>query len=283
MEVKILNNRLIAFLDVLGFTAFLKKESLENVHMKYSEFIDEAKTRTFFQAEGDNTGRSNFEYAEFISDSIILVSNPIDDVFNVNSFVAAVSFLFEMGFISNLPLRGAIGKGDFLIDIKRKIFISKEFANVVHFEGQQEWSGCVILDSAEDIVIESIFGEIDKERLKTDQMGNNLVINYDVPLKEKKSINLFVVNFLIFLTKEQIFSGIDYLINPKKENNKRFFEFLNTLPFEFQMLPQEFHPAVKTLMTKTRSGMRISFLDSNGNPCQPGVKEIQWMAVGRWK
>ena len=283
MEFTVLNDRLIAFLDVLGFTAFLHNESLEKIHDIYSQFIDEAKTRTFFKSGGDNTGRTNFEYAEFASDSIILVSNPINNVYNVNNFISAVSFLFEMGFVSKLPLRGAIDKGDFLIDHKRKIFLSKEFANIVHFEGLQEWSGCTVLQGAEEIVLESVFGKANRDEIVSSQIGNNLVINYDVPLKKDKTTNLFIINFLLFLTKDQIVSGIDHLISPKKENNQKLFEVMNSMPFEFQMLPKEYFPAVKALMTKTRSGMRTTFLDSHNNPCQPGVSEIQWVAVGRWK
>jgi len=283
MDVKILENRLIAFLDVLGFTAFLQNESLIKVHEKYSEFIDIAKNTVFFKTEGDNTGRTNFEYAQFVSDSIILVSNPIDDVYNINNFIAAVSFLLEIGFTSKLPLRGAITKGNFLIDNIRDIFISKEFAELVHFEGSQEWSGCAILKSAEEIIIESIFGKIDKNMLMQKQIGNNLVLSYNVPLKNGSSETLFIINYLVFMTKDKIIEGIDHLIEPKKSNNKKYFEYLNSLPFEYQSLQPEFLPAVTLLMVKTRSGFRVAFLDDQGNPCKPGVDKIMWEAHGRWR
>jgi len=283
METRVLKDRLIGFLDVLGFTAFLQRETLENVHKEYSSFIDAAKTRTFFKAQGDNSGRTNFEFAEFVSDSIVLVSNPIDDVYNVNNFVGAISYLLEMGFIANLPLRGAITRGDFLVDSVRNIFISKEYADLVHFEAAQEWSGCAVLGLAEDTIIDAIFGRVDKSILKEKQIGNNLVLSFKVPLKEKKSIELFVVNFLIFMTKEQILAGLNHLIEPKKKNNTNFFEFLNSLAFEYQSLPPQFLPAIRTMMVKTRSGVRVAFLDEDGNPCKPGVDEIHWEAYGRWR
>ena len=139
-----LENRLIAFLDVLGFSARLEREKIESLHQQYSAFIDEAKNATFFIAQGDNTGRKNFEFSQFLFDSIVLVSCPVDDIYNVNNFVSAVSLLLELGFQNKLPLRGAISQGNFLYDQERNIFLSERFPELVKFELKQEWAGCSI-------------------------------------------------------------------------------------------------------------------------------------------
>ena len=181
---KILENRLIAFLDILGFSELLKRKSLEFVHSKYSRFIDNAKTMVFYATQGDNTGRTNFEYAEFLFDSIILVSNPISDVYNVNNFIGGVNYLMETGFIDKLPLRGVITKGNFLLDNERNIFLSNDFSRAVKFEGKQEWTGCIVLEEAEETIISSVFGEKAIETLKTEiQLRNNPVHYYPVPFK----------------------------------------------------------------------------------------------------
>lgn len=181
---KILENRLIAFLDILGFSELLKRKSLEFVHSKYSRFIDNAKTMVFYSTQGDNTGRTNFEYAEFLFDSIILVSNPISDVYNVNNFIGGVNYLMETGFIDKLPLRGVITKGNFLLDNERNIFLSNDFSRAVKFEGKQEWTGCIVLEEAEETIISSVFGEKAIETLKTEiQLRNNPVHYYPVPFK----------------------------------------------------------------------------------------------------
>ena len=65
--------------------------------------------------------------------------------------------------------------------------------------------------------MESIFGKnVTKDYIKGNQIGNYPVITYNIPLKENKTIELFVINFMVFLSKDQIIKGINYLIEPKK-------------------------------------------------------------------
>ena len=94
---------------------------------------------------------------------------------------------------------------------------------------------------------------------------------------------MFAINFLFFLSEKQIVNGIDYLVEPKKSSMKKYFNFLLNTPVEMQTLSQEFLPATNVKVMKTRSGMRTSFLDKDGNLCKPGVEQFQWVAVGRWK
>lgn len=237
--MQVVKNRLIAFLDVLGFSDLLESQPLEAVHAKYSVFIDQAKTMTFYQTVGDNTGRTNFAFAQFLSDSLVVVSNDTDDVYNVNSFIAAVHFLLEIGFINRLPLRGGIGQGDFLIDEERSIFLSPRLPDLVKMEGSQEWTGCVILESCETLILESLFGKCQRQDFRGLQMRNSQVHLYDVPLKTGQR-KMFAINFLFFLTKKQIDEGVDYLIEPKKGNTERYLEFLIGIPIETQRLTEDF-------------------------------------------
>lgn len=280
--MKIAENRLIAYLDVLGFSNLLATENLVDVHAKYSSFIDQAKTMTFYQTVGDNTGRTNFEFAQFWSDSIVVVSNDVTDVYNVNSFIAAVHFLLEIGFTSNLPLRGAIGQADFLIDEERDIYLSKRLPELVRLEACQEWTGCVILESCEQTILESLFGKCTKEDFSRNQLRNNQIHLYEIPLKSG-SRKMFAINFLFFLSLEQIKKGIDHLIEPKKKNMERYLDFLINIPIEIQRLTEEFLPATEVKIMKTRSGIRATFLDKDGNICKPGIDKFQWVAVGKWR
>lgn len=286
LNTKLLKDRLICFLDILGFSNFLKNSTLNQVHEKYSNFIDIAKKKTFYSTEGDNIGRTNFEYCEFVSDSIILVSNKINDIYNVNNFIGAINYLLETGFISNLPLRGAISRGDFLVDNERNIFLSKELAEVVKFESIQEFAGCSILSNAESIIIESIFGEnmIEKLKIKGNEMviRNNVVHYYSVQLKENKSIDLFVLNYLFFLTENQISNGIDYFIEPKKGNVESYFQYILNMPMEYQKLDDTFLPATRLKIMKTRSGMKMQFYNDNGIPQNLENKKIEFRMEGRW-
>lgn len=277
-----LENRLIAFLDVLGFSRLLTSIPIEEVYRKYSAYIDEAKTKTFYESTGDKTGRTNFAFARFMSDSLVVVSNDISDVYNVNNFIAAISYLLEIGFTSNLPLRGAIGKGSFINDEERNIYLSERLPELVRLEGSQEWSGCVIVKSAEETVLESLLGVKNRNDFEKLRLRNLPIHLYDIPLKEGEK-SLLALNYLFFMTQKQIEDGITYLIEPKKTNMIKYFNFLKSLPVEIQQLPTEFFPAKELKMMKTRSGIRIIFMDDTGNPCTPGVKELHWVAVGRWK
>jgi hypothetical protein len=140
-----------------------------------------AQTATFYGSQGDNTGRTNFEYAQFLYDSIVVVSHPVDDVFNVNHFVGAVALLLELGFGSGLPLRGAVGLGSFLLDQERGIFLSECFPDLVRMEKRQEWAGCVVLSDAEQLVWNAILGVGELPGPGTDQKRNQLVHMYGVP------------------------------------------------------------------------------------------------------
>jgi hypothetical protein len=278
-----LENRLVAFLDVLGFSARLKKEDIRSLHAQYSSYMDEAKNATFYSAQGDNTGRKNFEFSQFLFDSIVLVSCPVDDVYNVNNFVSAVALLLELGFKNNLPLRGAISQGDFLCDQERNIFLSDRFPELAKFELKQEWAGCTILRHAEQTILDAAFGLRSLNELPQQQPRNQIVHRYKIPLKDEEVFEGLALNFLFFLSEAEILAGIDYLIAGKNERNKEYFEFLKSLPIQLQELSPEFHPAVYCTFITTRSGMRAKFIDSEGNRCEPGVKELTWVAVGRWK
>lgn len=277
-----LENRLIAFLDVLGFSARLEREKIESLHQQYSGFIDEAKNATFFTAQGDNTGRKNFDFSQFLFDSIVLVSCPIEDVYNVNNFVGAVSLLLELGFKNKLPLRGAISQGDFLYDQERNIFLSERFPELAKFELKQEWAGCSVLRHAEQTIANSAIGISDISQIPAEQTRNQLFHRYSVPLKNGELFDGLVLNYLFFLSEGEILGGIDYLIPGKKEHNVQYFEFLKSLPLQVQELEQAFLPAVYCAAITTRSGLRIKFADVDGNPCAPGISEFTWTAVGRW-
>ncbi|GIZ13339.1 hypothetical protein [Pseudomonas sp. NCCP-436] len=275
-----LENRLIAFLDVLGFSARLESEEIESLHKQYSSFIDEAKNATFFAAQGDNTGRKNFDFSQFLFDSIVLVSCPIDDVYNVNNFISAVSLLLELGFKNKLPLRGAISQGNFLHDEERNIFLSERFPELAKFELRQEWAGCTVLRHAEETIAKSALGISNISAIPTEQTRNQLFHRYKAPLKNGETFDSIVLNYMFFLSEEEILEGIEYLIPGKKEHNIAYFEFLKSLPLPLQKLQPEFFPAEYFTYIATRSGMRAKFINSEGKPCVPGVKEITWMAIG---
>ncbi|AVH34030.1 hypothetical protein AL475_19265 [Vibrio fluvialis] len=261
-----LDNRLIAFLDVLGFSARLERENISHLHEQYSRFIDDAKNATFFAAQGDNSGRKNFGFSQFLFDSIVLVSEPIDDPFNVNNFVSAVSFLMELGFRNKLPLRGAISQGDFVYDESRNIFLSNRFPELAKFELRQEWAGCSVLPHAEKTVIEAAWGASEPQA----PTRNQLFHRYPVPVKGSERVNLLVLNFLHFMEPYEIQEGLGYLISPKQLHNRAHFMYLESLPEQRQRLEPAMYPALFMSYIPTRTGFRMKFTDCFGEAAEPG-------------
>ena len=95
------NDRLICFLDVLGYSAMVEQIGIEAVYKKYSQFIDIAKNKVFFGTPDDYEGPSNnFEISEIFSDSIILVSYGLENVASVNNFIGSIHLFLELGLAS---------------------------------------------------------------------------------------------------------------------------------------------------------------------------------------
>ena len=275
-------NRLICFLDVLGFKALMQEKGIDAIYELYVSFIDETKNKTFYGTEGDNTGRTNFKISEIVSDSMLFISHEINDIYNINNFIGAISHIMELGLIHNFPLRGAISFGDIIYDIQRKIFLSNEYNQITEYEPKMEMPQCVIFDEAKEVILEGIFGR--KVLLKgINPKGNLPIIKYSIPLKEKKVDYKWCINYTFFLTRKQIQTASNYLISPKKEHFIKYINFVNKIPYELQVVDKEFSPAKYMKTMTTRSGMRMVFLDENMNGCVPNIKEFTWIAVGRWK
>lgn len=125
-----LENRLIAMLDVLGFSSRIQNpESLKRTTEQYAGLIAEAKEHMFSPAGmpgSPNPPSSNFEYGQFVFDTLVLVSHPLN-VHSVAQFVLTTGLLMEKFFEAGYPLRGAIGRGDFCMDDATQIFLSDAF------------------------------------------------------------------------------------------------------------------------------------------------------------
>ena len=111
-------NRLIAFFDVLGFTKLLETKDINELYKLYKKFIQEIKSEVFQPQEtmegSQETKVINFEKSIVFSDSIILISKEINDIKHINNFILSCISLMEKSTSNDFPLRGSIGKGDFI-------------------------------------------------------------------------------------------------------------------------------------------------------------------------
>ena len=78
-NIKVLENRLIAFLDVLGFRERMRRETPEKFIEIYGQFISEANEQVFTGGvPPDSQERQrNFATTKVVFDSIVLVSHQI--------------------------------------------------------------------------------------------------------------------------------------------------------------------------------------------------------------
>jgi hypothetical protein len=140
----IAKNRLIGFFDILGFSARLEKDELPALHSLFLTILQNAQDKIFSPVsttpDGTKFQEKNFFYTKILSDSIVLISHPINKK-NVNKFILAVVQLLEAFFLAQFPLRGAITVDDILVDEENEILLGKKFPYLVKSEKKWDWSG----------------------------------------------------------------------------------------------------------------------------------------------
>ena len=286
--MEIFTNRLIAFFDILGFSERLRSMDLTTLHSLYSELIDQVSKSVFNQEVLNQPGvatKSNFSKAQFLFDSIVLVSKDISGEnynSNVNDFIFACSSLMEQSFERALPLRGVIGLGDYLDDRERNIFLAREFADMVHLEKQQEWSGCIFTPSAIQHILPVFFLQ---PELKTHYQHKAMILtDYDVPFKAlfASSDKFWCLNWVYFLNPSGRRNGLDFLVGDKKANTSTFIDYILGLPDADRSVPETYLPVTHVLAQGTIGGVRIKFVNAEGEPAEPpkGVNVNMSLKVG---
>jgi len=305
------NNRLICFLDVLGYSAMIENHGIEYVYERYSKFIDEAKNKAFYgKSIHEDQEKEIFIISDIVSDSMLFVSNDISDAFSVNNFIGAIHNILELGLEHNFLFRGAITIGDIIYDEERSIFLSKEFNSLAKFEPKMEMPTCVIFDKAKDIVTESLYGiSIMKDGIIPSR--DLPIIKYDIPLKKDsknniKSKNMWCLNYTFFASNDTLQNVKDFLIGDKKNNFIKYLEDLQDIPYQLIELNDKFLPMKYLQIMKSRSGIRVAFLskemsilrssdhfqfpstfialpDSIEINYNSNTQKFSYRAIGRWK
>ena len=127
MGVTGLTNRLVAFFDILGFSDRLEAMGIDEMHELYAGMIKHAQDKTFNPPTRPGSREPinvNFAVHKFVSDSIILVSEPLTENKFTTTFIGGAIHLMENFFTANLPLRGSIGFGDVLLDDEHDLMLS---------------------------------------------------------------------------------------------------------------------------------------------------------------
>lgn len=272
-----LENRLIAMLDILGFgNQISDKNELKIITVKYAQLINEAKTKIFSPKTMPGSriaSENNFDVGEFVFDTVVLVSHPVDTK-SVCKFIFSTIHLMELFFKNKLPLRGSIGVGEYCTDSNNTVFLSNAFKRLSEWEKNQQWTGCILLQEAEDIIISNLLGSIPSDNFKSTPMHKLMI-----PL-QKEDQKGWCLNWSYMLPNNILNKGLRYLEgDPEKiKNTKKYLKEIGSMKDDHQLLPKEFLPARTMKTMKSRSSMRVLFEDGQGNAVEPGCKQWQLIA-----
>lgn len=272
-----LSNRLIAFFDVLGFSQRLRTMPAEVLHREYAALIDEVAHTVFrdrrrvLHADGTNGDAvvDNFAKAQFLFDSLILVSHDASQVQHVSDFVLACVLLMEKCFAAQYPLRGAIGRGDVVEDEDRNIFLSRVFPDLVQAEKVQSWTGCYVLSNCESFVLEALFGSSYATGSRKPEARFPLV-PFEVPARvnspDATPGTQWCLNWPYLMGSSNLANGLAFLDAAKRPGTEKFIDHVFALPDQSQVLAPEYAPARIARVLVTRSGFRPAILNEFGDP-----------------
>lgn len=268
-----LENRMIAMLDVLGLSNQIKnkKELLSTVET-YKKLILEAQKAVFRTDTLEGSLDSeviNFEVGEFVFDTVVLVSPPVN-VHAACKFILAAVRLMELFAKHEMPLRGAIGIGDYCTDEDTTVFLSNIFKQLSNEEKNQQWSGCVLTPESEDEVLSLVVGSYSGKPKKSD-----IFHKLQVPSKSEDKIVRWCLNWIYQIEPSHMESVLNYMEDDKSklEGTKAYIELVNSLPDDAQDLQEKFLPAVRLKTIKTRASMNLRFENQNGCAVYPGCDE----------
>lgn len=158
MKRSIDNNSFVLFLDILGFKDFILNNDKKLIEQKIKvEFMDtiNAGLSLMYRKEGkltltQNNGLVDFEQSKFniyiMSDSIIIWTNDTEKETFDDLCKFATNHLFCM-FISGIPLRGGIAKGEVIVvekslnGIKQTSIVGSGIVKAYEVESIQNWMG----------------------------------------------------------------------------------------------------------------------------------------------
>ena len=225
-------NGFVLYLDILGFSQLVElhpSSELSSIVQKmfcdFNRAID--KSRTFEDSQGVCKIKLDCLHCHLVSDSIVIWTE--NNTFNnFRHLMNSAQYLMISGFKSGLPLRGAIGFGDFVVNnpIKetqdtKDVFFPDEalygeaYCEAYYLESKLEWSGCVLSQNAWNRVCECWSQpETNDSNPHSYFYRYPHLIWYPVPTKMGK-IYAIAINWNSLLAWKNVPQEIDMIINEK--------------------------------------------------------------------
>lgn len=191
-EMEILYKRpYLAFLDILGFSTLVRKNShsaLENLYDKIFTETVQKVDQMMKNIRESRTAKQGEDYHDSkikiinISDSIVMWTDHghPSALFEI---VFATATLMGISLIQGLPLRGCITQQEFSVKEKENVtsIIGRGLVHAYNTEKIQAWSGCVV---DEDII--RYFRSIEKVIRQWERPApierDHMVYEYDIPI-----------------------------------------------------------------------------------------------------
>lgn len=211
----IMKKKFICFLDILGFKDLVyknKQSDLINIFKQFNfAFVLSLSDTIKETIELENKiVIPNFENIKtsslIVSDSIIIWTED-DSIYSLVDLIKKVGAVLKHSFYIGLPLRGAITHGDFYYEKTMlptdttnefQMLVGKSLVIAYESEKKQEWAGCILDVSCNDILESKLLNE-QKNAMQTllEYLTiKNYLIEYHVAVKKEGKNNLQTVNWV---------------------------------------------------------------------------------------
>lgn len=219
--------RFIAFLDILGFTERVLRDTPEKIHDMMKSFSlpikvlrNEYKKKRVFS--------NSIIRPVMFSDSVLLISR--DNTFvSAKNLIIAVQMVLTNALLSGIPIKGAIAFGSFTADFPKSIYFGKPLIDAYRLQDELELYGVILHHTAE-----SRF----KEKNYINKLENGFIYEFPTPL-EKGKVKHYLVDWDVFegefdaeepiramccdisgVTRRYIYNTLEYIKSLENERNK---------------------------------------------------------------
>lgn len=190
------NNGFIAFFDIMGFKRMIANNDLQKSTEVVLEMFQIVKD-VFYEDIHLINYKLRPEFSP-LSDSILIYQIPTDHGSQVEAelsrscFVSLCGRLTAKFLIKGLPIRGAIGKGEFSI-INEKTFTGKCIIQAYTLAESLQLAGCAVVPTLES--------EFSKNGETVDALFQNDLIYWQTLLKDLSTEKLLMLNLLNHMTE----------------------------------------------------------------------------------
>lgn len=143
---KSVNNRFVAYFDILGFKDYVFSNSTDEVHKMLVDL-----NKILPNDKDEKIDESSILCTTF-SDSIFIFTKS-DSIAEFRNFIQFIRRFMRNSIRRNIPLKASIAYGEIVVYKDRKIFCGKPIVNAFLLQEDLQYMGIVVHHSVEDYII----------------------------------------------------------------------------------------------------------------------------------